>query len=207
MKITILGTGNVGQALATGWVSACHAITFGSRQPTGEKAQELVASFEGKVQVQQSAAAIEDAEVVVLAVPWNGAEAVAKSMADWAGKILIDATNPIGPGFSLAVGKDTSGGELVQSWATGARVVKAFNTTGYNNMLDPVYNGESTTMFIAGNDADAKHTVTQLTETLGFDVADVGDITKSRFLEPLAMAWITLAMAQGREIALKLVRR
>lgn len=207
MKITILGTGNVGQALATGWVSAGHKITFGSRQPTGEKAQKLVASFEGKMQVQQSTEAIASAEVVVLAVPWNGVEAVAKSVVDWAGKILIDATNPIGPGFSLAVGKDTSGGELVQSWATGARVVKAFNTTGYNNMLDPVYNGASTTMFIAGDDADAKHTVTQLTETLGFDVADVGDITKSRFLEPLALAWISLAMVQGREIALKLVRR
>ena len=207
MKITILGTGNVGQALATGWVSAGHKITFGSRQPTGEKAQELVASFEGKMQVQQRTEAIASAEVVVLAVPWNGVESVAKSVVDWAGKILIDATNPIGPGFSLAVGKDTSGGELVQSWATGARVVKAFNTTGYNNMLDPVYNGASTTMFIAGDDADAKHTVTQLTETLGFDVADVGDITKSRFLEPLALAWISLAMVQGREIALKLVRR
>lgn len=207
MKITILGTGNVGQALATGWVSAGHKITFGSRQPTGEKAQELVASFEGKMQVQQRTEAIASAEVVVLAVPWNGVEAVAKSVVDWTGKILIDATNPIGPGFSLAVGKDTSGGELVQSWATGARVVKAFNTTGYNNMLDPVYNGASTTMFIAGDDADAKHTVTQLTETLGFDVADVGDITKSRFLEPLALAWISLAMVQGREIALKLVRR
>ncbi|MEZ4707802.1 MAG: hypothetical protein R3A44_11375 [Caldilineaceae bacterium] len=78
---------------------------------------------------------------------------------------------------------------------------------GYNNMLDPVYNGVSTTMFIAGDDPDAKATVTHLAETLGFDVADVGDLTKALYLEPLAMAWISLAMAQGREIALKLVRR
>lgn len=64
-------------------------------------------------------------------------------------------------------------------------------------------------MFIAGNDADAKAIVAQLAETLGFDVADVGDITKARFLEPLALLWINLAVAQGqgREIALKLVRR
>lgn len=74
-------------------------------------------------------------------------------------------------------------------------------------MLDPVYDGASTTMLIAGDDLDAKATVAQLAEALGFDVADVGDITKSRYLEPLAMAWISLAMAQGREIALKLVRR
>ncbi|MEZ4659249.1 MAG: NADPH-dependent F420 reductase [Caldilineaceae bacterium] len=209
MNIAILGTGNVGKALATGWLRAGHEITFGSRQPTGDKAQELVAEFESKVQIQATANAVDGAEVVVLAVPWNAAEAVVKSVGPWADKILVDATNPIGPGFRLAVGQNNSGGELVQTWANNARVVKAFNTTGYNNMLVPIYNGQSTTMFIAGNDATAKTTIAQLAEELGFDVADMGDITQARYLEPLAMIWITLAMAQGqgRNIAFKLMRR
>jgi NADPH-dependent F420 reductase len=209
MKIAILGTGNVGQALATGWLRAGHEITFGSRQPTGENAQALAATFQNKVQIHAFATAIEAAAVVVLAVPWNAVETLARRVADWGDKILIDATNPIAPGLQLAVGKESSGGEAVQEWAQGARVVKAFNTTGYNNMLDPRYGGASTTMFIAGNDGAAKGVVTQLAETLGFDVADVGDITKARFLEPLALLWINLALAQGagREIALKLVRR
>ncbi len=209
MKIAILGTGNVGQALATGWLRAGHTVSFGSREPSGEKAVALRAAFQEKVGLQEPVAAVAEAEVVVLAVPWNATEAVVKRVGNWAGKILIDATNPIAPGLQLALGKDSSGGEAVQAWATGARVVKAFNTTGYNNMLDPIYQGTATTMFIAGNDADAKAIVAQLAETLGFDVADVGDITKARFLEPLALLWINLAVAQGqgREIALKLVRR
>ncbi|MCB0123371.1 MAG: NADPH-dependent F420 reductase [Caldilineaceae bacterium] len=209
MNIAILGTGNVGQALATGWLRAGHAITFGSRQPTDDAAQALVAAFQNKVTVTDHAAAIAQAEVVVLAVPWGAAEAVVTSVADWGNKILIDATNPIAPGWQLALGRDTSGGEAVQSWAKGARVVKAFNTTGYNNMLDPMYAGATTTMFIAGDDGGAKEVVTQLAEALGFDVADAGDLTAARLLEPLALLWIKLAVVQGqgREIAFKLVRR
>lgn len=207
MNIAIIGTGHVGQALASGWVSKGHQVVFGSRDPAGEKAQAAVAATGGKATVQREQAAVQTADVVVLAVPWSATETVVKGLGDLTGKVVIDATNPIGPGFVLAVGKDTSGGELVQTWAVGARVVKAFNTTGYGNMLDPVYHGQSTTMFIAGDDGAAKATVAQLAEELGFDVADLGDLVKSRYLEPLAMAWITLAMTQGREIALKLVRR
>ncbi|MCB0063652.1 MAG: NAD(P)-binding domain-containing protein [Caldilineaceae bacterium] len=209
MKIAILGTGNVGQALATGWLRAGHVITFGSRQPTDEAAQALVAAFPNKVAVADHAAAVAQAEVAVLAVPWAAAEAVVKGVEDWGNRILIDATNPIAPGLELAAVEAGSGGEAVQAWASGARVVKAFNTTGYNNMLDPHYDGASTTMFIAGNDTEAKQTVTALTAALGFDVVDAGDISKARLLEPLALLWINLALVQGqgREIALKLVRR
>jgi len=87
--------------------------------------------------------------------------------------------------------------------------VKAFNTTGANNMADPIYHGEATTMFICGDDVAAKTAVTQLAQELGFDVADVGNLSKARLLEPLALVWISLAMQQGlgRNIAFKLVRR
>jgi NADPH-dependent F420 reductase len=209
MNITILGTGNVGQALATGWLRTGHTVTFGSRQPTGDKATALRAAFTGKIQIRETAAALADADVIVLAIPWDAAETVVKALGDLGGKIVIDATNPIGPGFQLAVGKDNSGAELIQSWVTNARVVKAFNSTGYNNMLDPLYDGESTTMFIAGDDAAAKATVTELAEALGFDVADTGNLQTARYLEPLAMVWIHLAIVQkqGREFAFKLVKR
>ena len=209
MRIAILGTGTVGQALATGWLRAGHAIIFGSRQPDDDKAAELMTLFEGKIQIQATAAAITAAEVVVLAVPWAAAEAVIAQGEDWAGKILIDATNPIAPGLQLAVGKDSSGAEQVQTWATGARVVKAFNTTGAENMLNPIYDGQATTMFIAGDDPAAKQVVKGLAEDLGFETADTGNLQTARFLEPLALAWIHLAIVQkqGRNIAFKLMKR
>ena len=209
MRIAILGTGTVGQALATGWLRAGHEIIFGSRQPDDDKAAALMTLFHGKVQIQATAAAIAAAEVVVLAVPWAAAEAVIAQGEDWAGKILIDATNPIAPGLQLAVGKDSSGAEQVQTWATGARVVKAFNTTGAENMLNPIYDGQATTMFIAGDDPAAKQVVKGLAEDLGFETADTGNLQTARFLEPLALAWIHLAIVQkqGRNIAFKLMKR
>jgi 8-hydroxy-5-deazaflavin:NADPH oxidoreductase len=209
MRIAILGTGTVGQALATGWLRAGHAIIFGSRQPDDNKAAELMALFQGKVQIQATAAAIAAAEVVVLAVPWAAADAVIAQGEDWSGKILIDATNPIAPGLQLAVGKDNSGAEQVQSWAPAARVVKAFNTTGAENMLDPVYAGQAITMFIAGDDPTAKQVVKGLAEDIGFETADTGNLQTARFLEPLALAWIHLAIVQkqGRNIAFKVVKR
>ena len=209
MKIAIIGAGNVGQALASGWTSKGHQVIFGSRDPDGAKAQAAVAATAGKATAHREQAAVQAAEVVVLAVPWDATETVVKGLGDLAGKTLIDATNPIGPGFQLAVGKDTSGAELVQQWAPNARVVKAFNSTGAENMRNPLYNGEPTTMFICGDDAAAKSVVKGLAEDLGFAVADTGGLATARYLEPLAMVWIHLAIVQkqGRNIALKLVQR
>ncbi|MCA9971648.1 MAG: NAD(P)-binding domain-containing protein [Anaerolineales bacterium] len=207
MKIAILGTGNVGQALGGGWARGGHAVLFGTREPAGEKARAVVEAVGGGATAVAHQTAVDAADVVVVATPWAATEALLTGLRGWAGKVLVDATNPIAPGLQLAVGKETSGGELVAGWAPGARVVKAFNTTGYNNMADPVYAGESTTMFIAGDDAAAKATVAALAEELGFDVADVGGLAAARFLEPLALVWIRLARGLGREIALKLVRR
>jgi hypothetical protein len=207
MKIAIIGTGNVGQALAYGWTNKGHDVTFGSRAPAGEKAQAAVAATGSKATVKREQEAVQAANVVVLAVPWDATENVVKGLGDLAGKILIDATNPIGPGLQLAVGKDTSGAELVQQWAPNARVVKAFNSTGAENMRNPIYHGEPTTMFICGDDASAKGIAKQLAEDLGFDVADTGGLATARYLEPLAMVWIHLAIVQkqGRRIAFKVV--
>jgi hypothetical protein len=209
MHIAIIGTGNVGQALAYGWTSKGHQVTFGSRNPTGEKAQAAIAATGGKAAVTREQEAVQAAEVVVLATPWEAIETVVKGLGDLAGKVLIDATNPIGPGFQLAAGKDDSGAELVQHLAPNARVVKAFNSTGAENMRDPIYDGEPTTMFICGDDAAAKTIVKSLAEDLGFAVADTGGLMTARYLEPLAMVWIHLAIVQkqGRGIAFKLVRR
>lgn len=206
MQIAILGTGNVGQALGAGWAARGWSVAFGSRDPHSEKAQALQAAG---FSVLETAAAVAAADLVVLATPWAATQAVVQSIADWSGKIIVDATNPLAPGLQLAVGHTTSGAELIAGWAPGARVVKAFNTTGFNNMQNPLYDGQASTLLIAGDDAQAKAAVAQLAEALGFEAVDLGPLATARYLEPLAMIWITLAMRQGygREIAFKLLQR
>ena len=156
-----------------------------------------VAVFDDKDNgVAAQAAAL--AEVVVLATPWDATEAVVDSLGDLSGKILVDCTNPLTADLSgLAVGADTSGGEEVGRWAAGARVVKAFNTTGSGNMADAGYGGEQLAMLIAGDDAEAKAVVAGLAEELGFEAIDAGPLARSRQLEQLAVLWIALAYQQG----------
>lgn len=121
----------------------------------------------------------------------------------------MDAINPLTPDFSLAIGHDDSAGETVARLAPGARVVKAFNTTGANNMADSRYGGGKLMMPVAGDDAAAKATVMSLAADLGFEPIDVGPLAMSRHLEPMAMVWIKLALVQklGRNFGFALLRR
>jgi hypothetical protein len=97
----------------------------------------------------------------------------------------------------------------VERLASGARVVKAFNTTGANNMADSSYGGGKLMMPVAGDDAEAKRIVMSLASELGFESIDTGPLTMSRYLEPMAMVWIKLAIAQkmGRNFGFALLRR
>jgi predicted dinucleotide-binding enzyme len=149
------------------------------------------------------------ADVVVFAVPWGAAQSAIEAAGDLTGKVVVDCANPIAPGLQLALGATTSGGEQVAAWAKGARVVKAFNTTGAENMANPVYGGEPTAMPICGDEADAKAKVGELVQALDFEPLDVGPLSAARLLEPFALVWIRLARAQGLgpNIAFKLVRR
>ncbi len=209
MKIAIIGTGSVGRALGKGWAKQGYRILYGSRSPGQESVQRLV----HETGQDASAATIPEAasagEVVTLAIPWGSAEEIARSVPEWGGKILVDCTNPLKPGLQLALGTTTSGAEQISAWAQDARVVKAFNTTGWENMLDPLYGPQAATMFLCGNDSSAKATVTGLAEALGFEAIDAGPLQMARALEPLAVLWIQLASNQGlgRDIAFKILRR
>jgi NADPH-dependent F420 reductase len=206
MRIAIIGTGNVGSALGTRWAQRGHEVVFGSRDPSGAKAQKLLAATGASVAGIREAVA--DAAVVILATPWDAAQESIIAAGDLTGKVVLDATNPL-QNMKLALGLTTSGAEQVASWAGGAAVVKAFNSTGAGNMLNPDYAGQKPTMFICGDDAGAKQIVSGLIEEIGFEAVDAGPVTSARYLEPLAGLWITLAYAQGLgpNIAFRLLRR
>jgi len=205
MNITIVGSGNVGRALGNGWKKAGHSVTFAARDPAGAKAAEL--KRDGFLVAPQGDAG--KADVIVLAVPWTGIEATVRALGDLAGRIVIDATNPLTANLELALGFSGSAGETVARLAKGARVVKAFNTTGANNMANSSYPGGKIMMPVAADDAAAKESVMALAADLGFEPVDAGPLAMSRHLEPLAMLWIKLAYAQGmgREFGFAVLRR
>ncbi len=197
MKVGILGTGEVGQALAQGFTRHGHQVKLGHRDPTLSYAD--AAKF---------------GEIALLCTPWTGTESAIKltDPNNLAGKVVIDVTNPFKPTpaapFALALGFDDSGGEQVQRWLPKSRVVKAFNTVGNSLMVDPKLPGGPPDMFIAGNDAAAKRTVTQICTECGWNVADIGGIDGSRLLEPLAALWCVVgSKLDWRDQAWKLLHK
>ena len=206
MDIVIVGAGNVGRALAGGWRKAGHKVTLAVRDTAGARAAELKQQGFAVVEPKDAAKA---GDVIVLSVPWPAVANAVQSLGSLAGKIVVDAINPLAPDMSLAIGHSDSAGETVARLASGARVVKAFNTTGANNMADSAYSGGKLLMPIAGDDATAKSTVMALANDLGFEPIDVGPLAMSRHLEPMAMVWIKLAIVQkmGRNFGFALLRR
>jgi len=190
IKIAIIGAGNVGNTLGTAWRNRGHQVTFGVRQPDDPK----YASF-GAVATNESATA--GADVVVLCTPWQGTQSAVQGCGDLAGKVLIDCTNPLTPDFAeLEVGHATSGAEEVAKWAPGARVCKAMNQIGAPMMDGPQLPGKPV-MFVCGDDDAAKSVTAGPVAELGFETADVGDLTLARLLEPYALLWIHLALRRG----------
>jgi hypothetical protein len=210
MRIGVIGAGNVGGTLGRSWVRKGHDVVFGVLNPTAPKMRELLKTTGGKASVGSVAEAAAHGEVVAFATPWAATQDAVREAGNLAGKVILDCTNPLKEDLSgLAVGHTTSGAEQVAAWASSERVVKVFNTTGFENMAQPSYGGTAITMFFVGDDAQAKRVAAQLAQEMGFDPVDAGPLANARLLEPLALLWISLAVKQGHGtgIAFKLVRR
>jgi len=210
MRIGIIGSGSVGGTLGQRWSRAGHTVIFGSRRPEAEGIRNLVAAAGPNASSLTLPETARTGEVLLLATPWAATREAVQGLGDLAGKILLDATNPILPDFAgLEFGATTSGGEQIALWARGARVVKIFNSVGFNVMSDPVFGTDRAVLFYCGDDAAAKQTAGLLAGELGFEAVDAGDLKQARYLEPFAMLWISLALVQGlgREIGFKLLRR
>lgn len=209
MNIAVIGIGEVGSTLGRRWAEIGHDVTFGVRDKTAPKVTELLNSISTVANASDIARAIKYSEAVLLAIPYEAVFEVLNKGGDLSGKILIDPTTPIGGPDSLAVGTTSSGAEKIASFAPTAKVVKAFNMTGYLSMDCPRYNNQMASMFICGDNSGAKEVVSRLTAELGFEAVDAGNLKSARYLEPLAMLWIKLAQNPdlGPEIAFKLLKR
>ncbi len=194
MKIGIIGSGDVGRTLGAGFLQHGHEVTMGTRDATklGDWAK---ANPRGRV--AGTADAAKGAEVIVLAVKGTAAAEALRSagMANLVGKVVIDATNPIADAppvngvLKFFTNLDESLFERLQRDFAVARLVKAFNSVGAACMVNPDFEGGKPTMFICGNDAGAKKTVTEILTQFGWETEDCGGAEAARAIEPLCMLW------------------
>ncbi len=205
MKIAIIGTGNIGGTLARKWHARGHAILLGARNTESIKGKDLL-QMDG-VEVVTIHEAVGLSDVILLATPAPLAVEITQSLGDTSGKVIIDAMNIVlgkGPqGFS-----NTS--EAILNHTQTKDVVKCFNTTGFNNIENPIYGAEAIEMYMAGDSVKGKDIARQLALDAGFsECIDVGGNDRFSLMEQFAFFWINLAMMQGhgRNMAFKLMKR
>lgn len=203
-RVAVFGSGVVGEVLSNGFLSRGHAVMRATRDPS--KLQAWKASATGDASVGTYAEAAAWGEIVVLAVKGLVAEEVLAQagVANLAGKLVIDTTNPIGtepPDHGVIryfTNANESLMERLQAKAPAARFVKAFNSIGNAYMVDPGKKFEiPPTMFICGNDAAAKQETTEILRTFGWETADMGGVEGARPLESLCILWCIPGFARG----------
>jgi predicted dinucleotide-binding enzyme len=214
MKVGILGTGDVGRALGTGFVAVGHSVMIGGRTATNEKVVAWAKGMGTNASVGTFSDAAAFGEVIILATLGvaNESAITMAGPANFRGKLVIDTTNPLdfsgGMPPKLALAGTDSGGEQVQRLLPDARVVKAFNTVGNAFMFRPEFPGGPPDMFICGNEDEAKARVGEILKAFGWGVVDVGGIESSRYLEAMCMVWVIAAMRSGNwNHAFKLLRK
>lgn len=204
MKIAIIGSGNVGGALAQSWAKVDHTITFGVRNKEDFKGTRL--GGQKNISVASIADAVKQAEAVVIAAIPTAVESIVAVMGDLSNKIIIDTMNSV----RVKPEPYSNTTEALINLTNCKNIVKCFNSTGAKNMANPIYNGKGIDMFYAGDSDAAKKIAEQLAKDIGFEnVYNFGGSDKFNLLEQFALSWIDLAMMQGygRGIALKVVKR
>src|SRR5262245_30363694 len=194
MKVGVLGSGDVAKVLAAGFLKHDHEVMMGTREPA--KLNDWVKKNPGG-RAGSFADAAKFAELVVLAVKGTAAADALRKAGDenLAGKPVIDATNPIADAppvngvLKFFTDLDQSLMERLQAELKGARFVKAFSSVGNGRMVNPRFEGGKPTMFICGNDDQAKKVVTGILDQFGWETADMGKAESARAIEPLCMLW------------------
>jgi predicted dinucleotide-binding enzyme len=202
MKVGILGSGDVGQALANAFKSEGHEVMMATRDPKSKKALSIKKQL--NIEIGDFATTAKFAELAVLCIIWTATEQVIsliepKNLED---KVVIDVTNPLdfsaGMPPSLLIGTTDSAGEQVQKWLKKSKVVKALNTVGNAHMYKPSFGKTIPTMFYCGDDAGAKEVVHTILLSFGWQPVDIGGITGARELEPLCVLWVKYGISTGQ---------
>jgi hypothetical protein len=204
MNIAIIGTGNIGGTLATKWALAGHRIFLGVKDSSHFKGQALLEN--PNTTVHAITEAVQAAEVILVATPAPAAVEVAKSLGDTTGKVIIDTMNVV---MGRGPADFTNTADAILANTPTRDVVKCFNTTGFNNMVNTHYGSTAIDLFTCGDSARGKQIATQLALDMGAEACyDIGGNDKFQLMEQFAWFWINMAMqGHGREFAFKLLKR
>lgn len=209
MKIGIIGSGNMGGALAKLWSDKSHSILITSTSP--EQTQAVAKSIGKNVVTGSTADAVSYGDVVVFAFPYESLNDVIGKGGSFKNKIIIDLINPLTPDVKgLLIGFTTSAGEEIEKLIPDAKVVKAFNTISAAVIKSGniKFNGIASDVYFCGNDENSKLIVKKLIQDIGFEAVDSGPLTNARYLEPISEFIIQLAiLGMGDDIAVKVLRR
>lgn len=199
MNITFIGYGNVGAPLADHLQRLGHDVTLAARDPGSDAVRQALARNPAlrPLPLEQ---AVREADVVFLATPFMANAQVVPPLAPaLAGKVLVDCTNPVGPGLTHGLGSVQSGSQALQALAPAARVVKAFSVYGFENFEDNDYPGHGVkpAMFFCGDDAPANAAVSELIGQLGWEPVDVGGLEQALHLEHMTLLWVRMVRVHG----------
>jgi predicted dinucleotide-binding enzyme len=204
MKIAVIGAGNIGGTLARKWGAAGHEIRLGARNPARDEVQRVLAEVGATARAGSVTEAVADAEVVLFAVPGNAlAGTVAQLGTSLNDKMVIDATNNIGGSGPL------NGLATIQAAAASAQVYRAFNIYGWENFVDPIFDGVPADLFYVGPDGASRAQMEQLIADVGLRPVWLGGADHVDVVDALLRLWFALAFEQqkGRHMALKLLTR
>jgi predicted dinucleotide-binding enzyme len=213
MKVGVIGSGQVGEVLATGFHGIGHEVMRGSRNP--DKLAAWVSERGERASAGDFAQTASFGEMVVLAVKGEAAEAVVRLAGpeNLAGKPVLDATNPIDEAppkngvLRFFTSYSESLMERLQELAPAAHFVKAFSCVGSALMVNPQLKGGPPTMFICGNDAGAKTQAREILDAFGWETEDLGMAEAARAIEPLCILWCIPGFRDGDWVhALKMLR-
>lgn len=200
MRIGVLGTGNMADALAAHWVRAGHEVIVGGRD--AHKAERLATRLGGGAKPAGLRAAAESGQVVLAALPFGVGADVARGLRTaLEGKVLLDCSNPVGPGFRLLTEGGPSAAQRLAAAAPGAYVVKAFNLCHEDvwRMRPPVFDGRPLAVPVCGDDETALARVRELVQGVGCEPVAGGGLERAGLLEATAALFIALWVGEGAD--------
>lgn len=201
MKIAVLGAGNIGSTLGRKWAQVGHNVMFGVRDVSRPKVQALLQTVEGNASAEAIAAAIAFGEVILFALPADAVEETVGAHAGvLQGKIIIDATNKFGSAVINSLG-------VFADKVPTAKVVRAFNSLGWENFAEPQFGATQADLFYCGPDDETRPTIEGLIADVGLRPIRVGGLDQVQLVDNIGALWVQLALRQGmgRRLAFKVL--
>ena len=193
MRIAIMGAGNVGGGLGAALARVGHTVVFGVRDPDSDKCRAALEAAHGSTAAHPREA-VDGADVVAFALRWDAVPETVAELPSLDGRIVIDAMNRLGGDPARSTSQDLA--DLLP----GARIVKAFNTIGFENLTTALVRVVPAAMFVAGDDPDAKRVAMDLAAELGFQPEDAGPLANAKPLEEMVKVWLALTRKHGRGV-------